>query len=192
MIFITESILKELYDFRMVHIDISENNYKEAMALRQKHPPFQNIGVAKFISSVILWRCLDEKEFNNIRKTGKITGGNYSIPVEREFGASFSGSRQDVIDWGIKVKRNGRFVGQLYIIGIIGEDKEFLNLNMEERLEEQGKSYRVGSFYINTKLGNTGLGFSVRDVSFSTSDVLSVYSLDDKTGQLTDLTHDIF
>lgn len=185
-----ENILKEMYDFGSTAIDVTEENYKEALELREKYPSFKGIGVGTFLTNVILWRCIDENEFNIIRKTGKITGGTYALPAERAFGPSFSGSRPNVIKWGLRIKENGRFKGQLYVIGVNGEEKEFLNLNMEGRFKEQGLEYKPGVFDVNTKLGDVGLGYSIRNVNFKMGDVISVYTLNDN-GMLGDITHDV-
>lgn len=181
---ITESI----YGFKKIPIDVTESNYKEALELRQKFSLFKNLGVATFLSTTFLWRIIDENEFNIILQTKKITGGQYAVPVEKLFGASFGGSREEVLNWGIRVKNNGRFKGQLYIIGINAEDKEFLNLNMVERLQDQNLKYEVGDFMIDSKLGDVGLGFSVRDVDLN--DVRFIYKLNDETKELTDVTFD--
>lgn len=121
---------EDLYDFHEIPIHITPDNYKEALVLRKKFSLFNNIGIATFLTTTFLWRVVDEKEFNIIIKTKKISGGEYSVPPEKYMGASFGGSRGEVIKWGLKVKKNGRYSGKLYIIGINAEDKEFLNLNM--------------------------------------------------------------
>lgn len=184
-----EFINESLYEFNSIAIDITPDNYTESLLLRKKYPLFKNIGVATFLTTTFLWRIVDENELNIVLKTKRITGGNYSVPVEKEFGASFSGSRNDVIDWGIKVKSNGRYVGKLYIIGINAEDKEFLNLNMVERLQEQGFEYKVGDLLVNSKLGDVGLGYSVRNVTLD--DVRFIYELNEETKELTDITFDL-
>lgn len=176
------------YDFNNIPIDITEDNYTEAMELRNKYKLFNNLGIGTFLTTTFLWRIIDEKEFNIILNSGKILGGNYSVPVEKYFGASFSGSRNDVIDWGLRIKKNGRLVGKLYVIGINAIDKEFLNLNMVERLKEQGLEYEVGDFVINSKLGDVGLGYSVRNVNIG--DIRFIYELDEDTKQLKDVTFD--
>jgi hypothetical protein len=183
------NLIKEsIYDFKKIPIDVTEENYREALALRERYKLFKNIGVATFLSTTFLWRVVDENEFQIILKTGKITGGDYAVPAEKLFGASYGGSREEVLNWGLKVKSRGRYSGQLYIFGINAEDKEFLNLNMVERLAEQGIEYQVGDFTIDSKLGDVGLGFSVRDVDLN--DVRFIYKVDDETKQLTDVTFD--
>jgi hypothetical protein len=177
------------YDFRQIAIDVTPENYKEAMALRKRYPLFNNIGVATFLATVLVWRVVDQRELDIILKTGKITGGNYSVPAEKSFGASFGGSRGEVVDWGLRVKKAGRISGQLYVIGINAQDKKFMNINMTERLEEQGLSYKVGDMEVDSKLGDVGLGYSIHDVRLS--DIHFIYELDDKTKNLTDVTDDI-
>lgn len=181
-------ILESIYNFKMIPIDISQSNYDEAIRLRKKYSLFPNIGVGTFLTVTFLWRVVDEFEFDQIIKTSTITGGNYSIPVERSFGPSFGGSRDEVVHWGLRNKSDGRLKGKLYVIGINANDKEFLNLNMVERLSEQGKVYAVGDYEIDSKLGDVGLGFSVRDVNLN--DVRFIYEIDDNTKQLTDVTYD--
>lgn len=178
----------ESYDFRLTPIMVTPENYDEALQFRQKFQLFQNIGIATFLSVTYVWRIVDQFEFDNILKFKKITGGNWSVPPEKAFGASFSGSRQDVVEFGLKGLRTNRLKGQLYVIGINAEDKEFLNLNMVERLEEQGLEYKVGDFEINTVLGDRGLGFSVRNVT--THDIRHIYTLSLNDLTLHDVTHD--
>jgi hypothetical protein len=182
-------ILKEnIYDFKETPIEITDDNYKEALYLRSKFKLFNNIGVGTFLTTTFLWRIVDENEFNIIMKTKRISGGEYSVPPEKYFGASFGGSRNEVLDWGLRVKKNGRYKGNLYIIGINAIDKEFLNLNMVERLKEEGFNYEVGDFTINSKLGDVGLGFSVRNVT--SDDIRFIYQLNEETKELTDITYD--
>ena len=184
-----EFINESLYNFSSIAIDITPDNYNEALSLRKKYTLFKNIGVATFLTTTFLWRVVDENELNIILKTKKITGGNYSVPAEKEFGASFSGSRNDVVEWGIRIKSNGRYVGKLYIIGINAENKVFLNLNMVERLQEQGFEYKVGDLMVNSKLGDVGLGYSVRNVILD--DVRFIYEINEETKELTDITFDL-
>ena len=179
--------IKEFYSFSKTPIDITTENYEEAMSFRQRFPSFRHIGIATFLTTVWLWRVIDEFEFNDILKYNKIKGGDWSVKPERIFGASFTGCREDAVNFGLAWKKNGRLKGQLYIIGINAEDKEFLQLTMEERLAEQGLEYKVGDFVIDTKLGNTGLGFSVRNVNLN--NIRHIYKLDDDA-KLIDITHE--
>lgn len=180
-------LLLESYNFRNVPIYVTQEHYNEAIHLHET-TPFKSCGFGEFLSSVFLWRVIDEKELEIIIKTKQIIGGAYAIPIERKYGASFSGSRDDVISWGLKVKANGRLTGQLYVIGINADEKQFFNLDMVGRLKEQGLEYSVGAFNVDTSLGNTGLGFSVQATS---ADIYHVFKLgDDK--KLTDITDDIW
>lgn len=189
---INEEYLKlneSIYDFHQIPVEVTQENYDEALMLRNKYTLFKDIGIGTFLTTTLLWRCIDEKEYGLIFKTNKITGGDYAVPAEKYMGASFSGSRQDVIDWGIRVKTNGRLKGQLYIIGINAVDKEFLSLTMVERLTKQGLKYEVGDFTVDGSLGNTGIGFSVRNVTLD--DVRFIYELNDQTKELNDITFDV-
>lgn len=177
-------ILESIYDFTEVPIYISEENYDEAMQIREK-TLFKKVGIGTFLTTVWLWRCMVEAEFLDILNTGKVVGGTFSIKVERNFGASFSGSRDDVLNW---CSKNTRYQGQLYIIGINAQQKEFLNLGMEDGMEAQGLKYEVGDLIINTKIGDTGLGFSVRDVTID--DIHFIYKVDREEKELTDVTFD--
>lgn len=180
---------ENIYDFQEIPIEITEENYNESIYLRNKFSLFKNIGVGTFLTTTFLWRIVDENEFKIILNTKRIKGGEYSVPPEKYFGASFGGSRSEVIEWGLRVKKSGRYKGNLYVIGINAIDKEFLNLNMVERLEEQGLKYEIGDFVINSKLGDVGLGFSVRNVTLD--DVRFIYGLNEETKELTDITYDL-
>jgi hypothetical protein len=178
-------ILFEAYGFKKTPIYVSELDYNESRNI-QKNTPFKNAGIAQFVTNITLWRVIDENELNFILKSKKITGGEYSISIEKKYGASYSGSRDDVINWGRK--STNRLKGQLFVIGINAEDKRFFNLNMVERFEEQGLEYGIGDFTIDTSLGNTGLGFSVKANS---SDIYHVLKLNDG-GHFEDITDDIW
>jgi hypothetical protein len=178
----------DLYDFREIPIEVTQNNYNEALALRERYPSFQSAGVATFLNTIILWRVVDQFEFEQIVRSKRIVGGEYSVPIERNFGASFGGSRGEVIEFGLRHKRSGRLKGNLYLFGINAEDKEFLNLDMAGRFKEQGLEYKVGVFDVNSKLGNVGLGYSIRDVSMR--DVVLIKKIDEENGHLIDLTYD--
>ena len=121
-------------------------------------------------------------------RTGKVTGGEFSIKPEREMGPSFTGSRSNAVAFGLAWKKANRLKGQLYLIGINAEDKEFLNLSMVERFEKQGLKYDIGDFDIHSSLGDTTLGFSVRNVT--SKDINYIYELSD-SGQLKDITYDV-
>lgn len=186
-----EGFLNEMYDFKLTPIVISEENYLETMELRRKMEGsilnFRGLGIGTFLTAIWLFRIIDEFEFEQILKSKKITGGKWAVKVERDFGASFTGSREDAINFGLKWKKADRLKGKLYLISINGDDKEFLNISMEERLEEQGLKYEIGDFLINTKLGDSGLGFSIRNANLS--NIRHIYEVSD-SGNLNDITHE--
>ncbi len=186
--------IEDSYPFCEIAIEITKRNSWEARDLREK-TPYKNLGVATFISDVFLWRVIDQNEFDIIFK-GKndginITGGDFSIKVERQFGPSFTGSRKNAIEFGIGWKKSGRLKGNLYLLGINGYGKEFLNVNMLERLKEQGLNYGLGAFEINSCLGDTTLGYSVSDVK--RKDLKFVYKINEEDGniRLEDITYDM-
>jgi len=194
LISILEQTISDLYPFCEIAIEVTVRNSWEAKELRQK-TIYKKLGVGTFITNVFLWRVIDQNEFDIIfeRKNEniRITGGDFSVKVEREFGSSFTASRKDAIEFGLAHKKSGRLKGNLYLLGINGNDKEFLNLNMTERLEKQGLKYSVGDFEINSCLGDTGIGYSVRDVKVK--DLLFVYKIneEDNNIRLEDITYDI-
>jgi len=178
----------EIYGFSDIPIDVTKENYDKAVLFRKKYSLFKDIGIATFLTSAILWRVIDQAEYDLIMKTGKVTGGTFSIPPEREMGASFTGSRSDAIKFGLAWKKTGRLKGNLFLIGINAEDKEFLNLNMVERFAGQGLKYGVGDFEIHSSMGDHTLGFSVKDVTLK--DINYIYEVDE-IGKLTDITYDV-
>ncbi len=186
--------INDLYGFKEVIIEVTEDNYKQAKEL-QKHSMYNNkLGIGTFLSPILLWRVIDQNEFDIIFKgnSENITGGYFSIKSERDFGPSFTGSREDAINAGIRWGKNGRLSGNLYLLGINGEDKEFLNLRMVDFLKERGIEYSVGDFVIDSSLGYTGLGYSVKDVK--KEDLLFVYRIN-KDGEditLDDITYDLY
>lgn len=74
-------ISEGLYDFGSVDIDITEQNYNEAMSLR-KVSGYDKLGIGTFLSSIILWRVINSDELNKINNTNRVIGGNYSVKVE--------------------------------------------------------------------------------------------------------------
>lgn len=179
---------EDIYGFHNIPIEVSKKNYDEAISFRERYKLFPNIGIATFLSSPILWRVVDQNEYDIIMRIGKVTGGEFSIKPEREMGPSFTGSRSNAVAFGLAWKKANRLKGQLYLIGINAEDKEFLNLSMVERFEKQGLKYEVGDYDIHSSLGDSSLGFSVRNVSLQ--DVNYIYEVSDN-GELKDITYDV-
>jgi len=103
----------------------------ETVKYRKKFPGFKDtLIVGKFLASVSLYRIFDFDEFLGLmyRFNSDIKGGTFAIPAERTFGASWSGSLQDALDFGTGWKSRGRLKGQLYIAEIDGNGKTFSHL----------------------------------------------------------------
>lgn len=112
--------LNEMYDTK-TPIVVTEENYKEAMSIRDKIKNmlnFRELGIGTFLTAIWLWRIVDEFEFNEIIRTKKIIGGKWAVKVEHDFGPSFTGSKEDAIQFGLRWKSAGRLKGKLYLIGI--------------------------------------------------------------------------
>ena len=145
-----KKIIKESFNADAVMVDINE---EETEAVRARWNSFEGITVAKFVSAIGLYRVIDEFEYNEIMRTGKVTGGNYAVKAERSAGASWGNNIDDVIKFGLMGKKNGRLVGQLRVLKIDGFDRNFLHLDPE-----------IMNGMMSKAKCSIGLGCSVKDV----------------------------
>ena len=146
--------------------------------LRARWPDLPGIVVARFDGPVGLYRVVDDQEWAEITRTGRIVGGRFAVKAERAVGASWGTNLDQVIAFGLQWKRAGRLRGQLRVLRIDGYDRQFGHLEpgvSDEELSTQGARMAV-------KACSTGLGCSVADVTLA--DVDRAWELGDD-GRLT-------
>lgn len=111
--------------------------------------------VATFLGSVRLYRILDGEELDRIFKSGKVTGGTYSVKAERAFGAAWGSEPKALIKWGNSL-RGGRLGTQLYLAEMDARGKTFIHLDPGVGLD---------ATTVDPSKFNPGLGANVSDVS---------------------------
>ena len=110
-----------------------------------------------FLQHTPLYRVIDGEELKSILESGKIRGGAFSDGAERDHGAQWSFSLDDVVSWGKSWKE--RLGPDLFVIEINGKNKSFGILGSRALLEE---SKAQGPTYVSANMCNTSLGCSVR------------------------------
>lgn len=141
--------------------------------LRAKHPGLEGLGVARFDSTIPLYRVIDEKEWEDINLTGRITGGRFSAPAERAVGASWASNIDEVIKFGLMWKKNGRLKGTLRILKIDGVEMQFAHVAPGFDVEKPLR----GVVKIPASTCSIGMGCSVANVGLA--DVETAWTLDD-------------
>ena len=90
---------------------------------------------ATFAEHIDLYRVLDQREMFIISTKGDFGGGDFNIPLERATGAAFAAtSIEDVVKWGQGWKRQGRLIGDLYVLETDGFGRRFSHLSDPQRL----------------------------------------------------------
>lgn len=145
------------------------------LALRAPH---RECVVGTFDVSFGLYRILDGEELRRIVKTGRITGGTYSVPLERKYGASWGTDVSEVIAWG-NGQRGRRLGEDLFLAKIDALDKQFFHLHGESiSVDPEGPEQQPATFPLDRC--NTGLGCSV----IAATDEATFYSVN-TAGQMT-------
>lgn len=166
-------IREELSRSESVRVRQDPDDLKRNIALRARYGGLEGLVVARFDGPIGLYRVIDEKEHEDIMRTGMITGGKFAVGAEREVGASWGSNLDQVIAFGLQWKRNGRLKGQLRVLKINGYDRQFAHiapgLDGEHELPSDAR--------MAISACSTGLGCSVADVSVD--DVVRSWMLDD-------------
>lgn len=116
---------------------------------------FKDMLVGEFASSIKLYRVFDGEELRKIVKSGEISGGGYSIAVERAYGASWGAGKNDVAKWG-ESQRGQRLGHELFMAEIDGQGKLFSHMHIE------GLDVTQPTLSIPTEACSTGMGCSLR------------------------------
>jgi hypothetical protein len=130
----------------------------ETLAARKRFPLFNMMVVGTFEGSFALYRAFDGPELKRILRTGKITGGKFSAPAERAYGASWGHNITEVIR-GLNSERGRRIGADLYLAKIDGLDQRFAHLNPEVDFDPEGPAFQKAS--LDAKVCSVGLGCSV-------------------------------
>lgn len=121
--------------------------------------------IARFETPFALYRIFDGEELRRIVKTGRISGGVYSIPAERAYGASWGEDITQVIQWGNR-QRGQRLGDDLFLAKIDAQGKTFYRMSMDEvPCDPNGPEEQPAT--MDGSKCSTGLGCSVVDVSFN-------------------------
>jgi len=140
------------------------------MALRDKYPAFDTTVVGEFAGSASLYRVFDGEELERILASGRITGGQYSVKPEREYGASWGSNLTDVIR-GMSSQR-GRLGENLYLAKLDPHGKQFSHLGPELDFDPEGPPKQPMTMPVS--VCSLGLGCSVADVRVNDVDFFRV------------------
>ena len=139
---------------------------------REKYPLFNDMFVARFDSSVSMYRIFDENELQHVLSTGRITGGQYAVKAEREHGASWGSNITKVITWG-NGQRGGRLGNQLFLAKLDAMDFLFAHLGVEGVVVDlEGPAEQPVT--IDVEKCSTGLGCSIMNVGVNDVDFFEV------------------
>jgi hypothetical protein len=145
-----------------VHVEVLPEETAEA---RTQHG--SKITVGRFLSDIPLYRVIDGEELRSILRSGKITGGSFSVPGERAYGAQWGADKEDVARWGEHWRVN-RLGHELFMIEINGKGRVFGHIDPDFGSEDN-------TFSVSTDFCNTGLGCSV---AASVGDVQAWYRVE--------------
>lgn len=145
--------------------------------------------VARFDESFPLYRIVDGEELRRIVEATKVTGGTFSDARERSYGASWSHSLADVMEWGRDLGGMaggpGHGLGRdLFVLRIDAKGRRFYGAlrDAASHFDPHGARHQDAPMW--TEGCNTGYGCSVVDVRFD--DIESISRYDD--GELTPMT----
>lgn len=142
---------------------------------RQRWPMFDQIVVATFDSPIGLYRVFDENELGHILRSGKLTGGKYSVKPERSMGASWGSNITHIVNMGNRL-RGKRLGEKIYLAKIDGFDMKFLHLDVKVPVDVTRDVVTIPR-----ETCNPALGCSVADVTVA--DVEDFYEVDPR-GQI--------
>ena len=161
-----------------IEVLFDEETTNKAEHLRDKHDPKRRTAhVFRFPDDKpqILYRGISEQEFKTIQanKEADITGGKYSAPLEREFGAQYSLTAAEAIRSAFHDEKVKGVTGQpKYLLKVDARGKIFSHL--DPRPLTNPELSKRGRYLIRADRINGNLGVSVR-IPFK--EVLSVESL---------------
>jgi hypothetical protein len=90
---------------------------------------------AAFAEHIDLYRVLDQREMYRISTEGDFGGGDFNVPLERITGAAFAAtSIEDVVAWGRGWRKQGRLIGDLYVLETDGLGRTFSHLSDPRRM----------------------------------------------------------
>jgi hypothetical protein len=116
---------------------------------------FKDMLVGEFASPIKLYRVFDGEELRKIVKGGEITGGGYSIAVERAYGASWGADKNEVVKWG-ESQRGKRLGHELFMAEVNGQGRPFGHMHITNL------DVTEPTLTIPTEACSTGMGCSLR------------------------------
>ena len=133
----------------------------ETLEACQKYSLFTNIIVGTFDQPVKLYRLFDGEELERVLTSGKITGGQYAVRAERDYGASWGSDLSSIIVWGNQVR--GRRLGEkLYLAELDANGKQFAHLDPKLEFDPEGPPKQTT--IMDSDVCNLSLGCSIVDV----------------------------
>jgi tRNA nucleotidyltransferase/poly(A) polymerase len=93
-----------------VVIDVSSSDIEEAYATGKSDGDIRGT----IMQDVPLYRVIDDLGLSKIRETGKITPGDFAVPIESEKGAQFGFDLDDVIKFGLAQNKQRWFRHDVY------------------------------------------------------------------------------
>jgi len=172
----------------MLKVYKTEEDVKITESTSEKYTLFPKVGIATFGENTTLYRGTKAIElYEVIVNNKKMRGGFFSVKVEQKMGASFAGEKEDAIK-AAKAERinysgkDNDYKGGEFVITINANNKQFLHINLSEKIPN-----KVGQYSLPENFGNLGLGFSVRNIT--KNDIIKVEQL--KDGNLIDVTKNI-
>jgi hypothetical protein len=177
----------------MIKVEIDNDIRWIGIEAKDKFPGFKDFGCAKFLEPIVLYRGMLRQELIHIlsHQNEEIKGGDFSIPLERYFGASYAYNIKDAAKAAQAIHEpyfTNKRINQnqsKYVIGIQAKDEIFGHLSLNKYIPwVDGKYYPNEPFKIDPKIGYLGLGFSVL---VKPDKIVKIYKLEDK--KLIDVTN---
>jgi len=132
------------------------------LVVRAKHHDTSIVGT--FESTVSLYRIFDGEELVRLARSGRFTGGTYSVGSERAHGASWGENISEIIGWGNR-QRGHRLGDDLFLAKIDASGRRFYHMTPEVEFQPEGDSLQPATMDVSKC--STGLGCSVVDVLFN-------------------------
>lgn len=154
----------------MIKVEIDHDTRWLGINAKDKFPGFKDFGCAKFLEPIILYRGMLRQELIYIlsHPSKEIEGGDFSVSIERYFGASYAYDINDAAKAAQAIHEpyfTNKGINRnqsKYIIGIQAKDEIFGHLSLKKFIPwVDGKYYPEEPFKIDPKIGYLGLGFSV-------------------------------
>lgn len=123
---------------------------------KARQSAFQDCVVGEFDSSFSLYRVLDGEELVRVLRSGKFSGGIFSVPAERAFGASWGSNISEVIQIGNEQLRGKRYGDDLFLAKLDAIGHRFFHLDPKAIFDPNGPAVQEAT--IDSRVFNFQLG----------------------------------